>query len=380
MKTLIKYSWLLLIFFNSLLQAQDIPLFSQKLTNSFIYNPAMAGHTFGSMTFAHRKNFNSVHGAAENNFFSVHTPLLNHRFGVGGNLFTEKVNFISNIYASGAFAYHLWFGSYSALSMGVSAEYNSVGFDMESVIGDETDPLIGERQSNYDFSFGVNYQHRYFKVGVAANRLATNLLVNENASILSEFYSGYAAGLIPLRGGEDILEPTFTFRRFSEASEVWDAGLYYTYNNIFMLGGSVRKGDIINATAGIKVAKKIMVGYSYELMNGNLGSDVGNTSEITLRFDFNDKNYQERFRQDYKSSLAFRRKTLSSAAKKGRTGSKGPKAFKKRQKKRLKNIKSPNSRYNNLKKLSGGKKKKKFNTKKRRKKNYRRNYKKRRYR
>lgn len=339
----------------------------------------MAGHTFGSLTVAHRKNFNSVDGAAENNFFSFHAPLMNHRFGVGANLFTEKVNFINNIYASGAFAYHVNFGSYNVLSMGVSGEYNSVGFDLNNVVGDVTDPLIMERESNFDFSFGVNYQHRYFKVGVAANRLATNLLVNDDASILSEYYSGYAAGLIPLRGGEDILEPTFTFRKFSDINEVWDAGLYYTYNNLLLIGGSMRKGDIINATVGLKFAKKIFVGYSHEVMNGNLGSDVGSSTELTLRFDFNDRNYQERFRQDYKSSLAFRRKTLSTAAKKGRTGSKGPKAFKKSQKKRLKNIKSPNSRYNSTKKLSKVKGKK-FNSKKRRKSNYKRTHKKRRYR
>lgn len=141
----------------------------------------------------------------------------------------------------------------------------------------------------------------------------------------------------------------------------------------------MRKGDIINATVGLKFAKKIFVGYSHEVMNGNLGSDVGSSTELTLRFDFNDRNYQERFRQDYKSSLAFRRKTLSTAAKKGRTGSKGPKAFKKSQKKRLKNIKSPNSRYNSTKKLSKVKGKK-FNSKKRRKSNYKRTHKKRRYR
>lgn len=379
MKKLIRYSWLFLFFISFQLRAQDIPLFSQKLTNSFIYNPAMAGHTFGSLTLAHRKNFNSVEGAAENNFISFHAPLMNHRFGVGANFFTEKVNFINNTYASGAFAYHINFGSYNVLSMGVSAEYNSVGFSMDNVIGDVTDPLLGQKESNFDFSFGINYQHRYFKIGAAANRLATSLLVNDNASILSEYYSGYAAGLIPIRGGDDILEPTFTFRKFSDVNEAWDAGLYYTYNNLFLIGGSIRKGDIINLTAGIKIARKILVGYSYEMMNGNLGSDVGNSSEITLRFDFNDRNYQERFQQDYKSSLAFRRKTLSSATKKNRIGSKGPKTFKKRQKKRLKNIKSPNSRYNDAKKLSKVNQKK-FSNKKKRKKNYKRSQRKRRYR
>ncbi len=37
--------------------AQDIPLFSQKLSNSFIYNPAIAGQQYGSLTLAHQSSF-----------------------------------------------------------------------------------------------------------------------------------------------------------------------------------------------------------------------------------------------------------------------------------------------------------------------------------
>jgi type IX secretion system PorP/SprF family membrane protein len=330
----------------------------------------MAGHTFGSLTFANRRNFNNVTGAAENNFLSFHTPFYDHRFGVGANIFKERVNFIDNTYISGAFAYHINFGSYNVLSMGVSAEYNSLGFDTGNVIGDRNDPLLGQKTNNMDFSFGINYQHRYFKVGAAANRLATSLALSNNASVLSEFYSGYAAGLIPLRGGQDILEPTFNYRKFSETNDIWDAGLYYTYNNLLTVGGSMRKGDIINVAAGLKIARKIFVGYSYEIVNNNLGSDVGASSEIAIRFDFNDKTYQERFQKDYKNALAYRRKTLSSAAKRTNVGSRSPKMAKKKQKQRLRNIKNPSLRYNGTqKKQSKGKK---FNNKKRRKANYKR--------
>ena len=359
--------------------AQDIPLFSQQLTNSIIYNPAMAGHTFGSVTFANRRNFSEVNGAAENNFLSFHTPYGDHRFGAGANIFRETGNFVDNTYASAAFAYHINFGSYNVLSMGVSTEYNSIGFDLDNVIGDLNDPLLGEKTNNLDFSYGVNYQHRYFKVGAAANRLATSLDVSNNASVLSEFYSGYAAGLIPFRGGQDILEPTFTFRKLSASNDIWDAGLYYTFNNIITVGGSVRKGDIVNGAVGLKIARKIFLGYSYEFINNNLGSDVGPSSEIAIRFDFSDKTYQERFRKDYKNSLAFRRKTLSNTAKRTRVGARSPKAFKKKQKRAVRNVKSPSQRYNNNARKQPKLKRRKFSNKKRRKQNYKRSKKRKRY-
>ena len=342
----------------------------------------MAGHTFGSVTLANRRSFSEVNGAAENNFFSFHTPFGSRRFGVGANIFREKVNFVDNIYASAAFAYHINFGSYNILSMGVSAEYNSIGFDTGNLIGDRNDPLLGMRTNNMDFSFGVNYQHRYFKVGAAANRLATSLDISNNASVLSEFYSGYAAGLIPIRGGLDLLEPTLAFRKLSTSNDMWDAGLYYTFNNIVTVGGSVRRGDIVNGAVGLKVARKIFFGFSYEFINNNLGSDVGASSELVVRFDFDDMAFKNRqrfkqgqepkqFKQEYKNAMTYRRKTLSTAAKRIGVGSRNPKAAKKMQKKRLRNVKSPSARYNNLKKVFKVDRKR-FNNKKRRKKNYKR--------
>ena len=271
---------------------QDIPLFSQKLTNSFIYNPALAGHTYGSATFAHRKNFTNVTNSATSNFFSVHTPIAGHKMGIGGNLFIEKVNVFQNLYGSGAFAYHLPLGGYNTLSMGVSAEYNSLTYDPADVIGDASDVLLqSQKESSLDFSFGVNYQHKFFKAGAAVNRLATNLEITNKAGILSEFYSGYVAGMLPLRGDEDLLEPTFTFRKFSDVSNVWDMGLYYTYDAKILVGASYRKGDILSLTGGFHINKKLLLGYSYELVNNNIGSDLGATSEITIRFDFNERNY-----------------------------------------------------------------------------------------
>ncbi|MEM6524229.1 MAG: PorP/SprF family type IX secretion system membrane protein [Bacteroidota bacterium] len=356
--------------------AQDIPLFSQKLTNSFIYNPAMAGHTHGSLTISHRKTFDDF---ATNNFISFHTPFGGHKYGVGANLFTEKINFVENIYASGAFAYHLNFGRSNVLSLGVSAEYNSIQFDFDEINfeGGDQDPFFTNftGESNLDFSFGIHYQNRFLKLGAAANRLATSFVREEGESVLTEFYSANAAGLIPFRGGLDILEPTFNYRKLSDNSDIWDIGLYYTYNNTILAGGAWRQGDILSLTAGVKISRRLLLGYSHEIPNGDF--NLGNTNEFTLRLDFSDKNYQTDFKRDYGNSLAYRRKTLSSAVKRGRSiGAKSPKALAKRQKK-LKRIPSPSRRYNNVKKLPKVERRK-FNIKKRRRQNYKRNNSKRR--
>jgi type IX secretion system PorP/SprF family membrane protein len=351
MKKLYFFTVLLLSAF--ITRAQDIPLFSQKLTNSFIYNPALAGNTFGSLTYSYRQNYSNVTGAPKTNFLSFHAPFANHKAGAGFNLFQEDVNFIRNTYASGAFAYHLHFNRYNILSFGVSGEYNITRLNGNSnTIGIETDPVLGQLQNgepNYDFSFGANYQTRYFKAGLALNRLSTAWIKPETSN-LSNYYSGYAQGLIPMRGGDDLLEPYVAFRKFSENNDTYDIGLFYTYNNMITAGTALRRSSVINGTLAFKFNKKFLIGYSREMITSSLGGFVGAANEITVRYDFNDESYKERFRADYKSAMAYRTRTMSTPAKVSSQRSKSKSGNKKL------TPYSPNTRYQNVQKLSMNKK------------------------
>jgi type IX secretion system PorP/SprF family membrane protein len=357
-------------FFSIGCSAQDIPLFSQKLTNSFIYNPALAGHTFGSFTYSYKQNYSNVKGSPQIHFLSIHSPIANHRFGIGANLYQENVNFLKTTYISGAFAYHIPITKLTTLSFGMSAEYNSFGINgVSNFTSNVTDPeyaRVLNGINDYDFSFGTHFQNRYLKIGFAANRLETTWLKSDTRKILSNYFSGSAQGLIPLRGGEDLLEPYFSYRKLSAVNNMLDLGLYYTYDNKITAGAAFRSGGVVSGTIGFHLSKYVMLGYSREMITGNVGGFVGAANEFTLRLDFNENNYKTRFSADYKSSVAYRRKTLSKPL--GRSGSNNPKQASKNQRKLAPY--SPNSRYQNIKKLSTKTKKKKFSAKKRKKRNH----------
>jgi type IX secretion system PorP/SprF family membrane protein len=336
-------------------QAQDIPLFSQKLTNSFIYNPSLAGHTFGSMTYSYRQNYSNVPGAPQNHFISMHAPFANHKMGAGINLFQEDVNFIRNTYASIAGAYHLHFNKYNILSVGVSGEYNITKLNGTSnTLNFEPDPVLSQLQNGnpvYDFSFGMNYQTRYLKAGFALNRMSTAWIKKESSN-LSNYFSGYAQGMIPLRGGNDLLEPYVAFRKFSETNDTYDVGLFYTYDAKITAGAALRRGNVVNGTLAFKFAKHLLVGYSREIITSSYGGFVGAANEITLRLDFNDETYKERFQADYKNAMTYRRKTLNSPSKASSLSNA------KRSSNKSKKLVpySPNTRYQNTQKLSLNKK------------------------
>jgi len=330
--------------------AQDIPLFSQKLTNAFMYNPAIAGNTFGSVTLSYRQNYGKVSGAPTNYFLSVHTPIANHKAGIGANFFQEDVTFLRNTYASAAFAYHIQFNDrFTKLSMGVSGEYNSIGLNGSKLSGSELDPeyiaLQQGNQNTYDFSFGLHFQNRYLKAGVAANRLKASWF--EETPTLSNYYSSFIQGLLPVRGGNDLLEPYVAYRQLSPTNSTVDVGLYYTFNEKITAGAAWRSGNVISATLGLHVSKYLTLGYSHENILGSVGGFVGSANEFTLRYDFNNESYKNRFQADYKSALSYRRKTLSAPV--GKVGVKSPQQAHRKQKKL--SPYSPNKRYQSIKKL-----------------------------
>jgi type IX secretion system PorP/SprF family membrane protein len=330
-------------------QAQDIPLFTQKLTNSFIYNPAVAGHNVGSLTYSYRMSYAGVSNGPKSQFVSAHAPIAGHRVGIGINAYQEDINFIKNTYLSAAFSYHLRMGKYSSLSFGVSGEYNFMALSQNSN-SDLLDPeylnLASGNVNDYDFSFGMLFQNRFVKAGVAANRLATAWIKDENQYVLSNYYSGFLQGMIPIRSGNDMLEPSLTYRKFSETNSVLDLGLYYTCNNLFMLGGAVRQGNIGSVSAGVNIGPKLFIGYTRDMFFGEMKGFAGATNEFTLRFDFNKYDYRASFSDNYKQALALRRKTMST----NRPGTRSPGQMH-RQQKKLSSF-SPNKRYQNVKKLS----------------------------
>jgi type IX secretion system PorP/SprF family membrane protein len=344
------------VIFTIAAKGQDIPLFSQKLTNAFIYNPSMAGNTFGSITASYRLNHSGVRDAPKNYFISAHTPFAFHRFGFGANVYQEEVSFLTNTYYSAAFAYHLPFNKFSNLSVGVGAEFNQLRLrSSETYI--TTDPVYQryDNLSKPDFSFGMSYQNRFFKMGLAANRLATAWLEPVDKRQLSNYYTGFVQGTIPMRGGDDLLEPYFAFRKLSETNDTYDVGLYYTYNNKITAGAATRAGSVVNFTLAYRLSQYVLVGYSNELITSPVGGFTGTSNEFTLRYDFNDQNYQKKFRQDYKQSIAYRRKSLTtSSAVRKTAGGRSPKQLSRAQKRVA--AFSPNSRYQNTKKLSMGKK------------------------
>jgi type IX secretion system PorP/SprF family membrane protein len=270
---------------------------------------------------------------------------------MGVNFYQDKVGITEAIYGSAAFAYHIKITDNNMLSFGVSGEYNNLKIDQTNVdVLHPDDPLLrGNARSAVDFSFGTSFKSRYFSVGAAANRL-NDLTGVRDSGQFPAFYSGFLQFSLPFAGEKHLLEPLVTVRSFAKSTPQIDGGLYYTFNDMFTLGGSYRSGGAINASAAFRW-KNVMVGYSRDILTGDVRQALGATNEFTLRFDFFDESYylkSKNARSINTKAMTIRRKTLSTYNHRGSSYQ-----HSQRYKKKLKHksFMSPNYRMNASKKL-----------------------------
>lgn len=275
------------------------------------------------------------------------------------NFYQDKVGITETLYGSAAFAYHIRLTDTNMWSFGVSAEYNSLKIDQSNVdVLHPDDPLLrGDARTSVDFSFGTSFKSRYFTIGGAANRLNSLVGIKDTVGQFPAFYSGFLQFNVPLAGERDLLEPMVTIRSFDASKPQIDGGLYYTFREMITLGGSYRTGGAINATAAFRW-KNVMVGYSRDIVTGDVRQALGATNEFTLRFDFFDESYYmkaKNARAINTKAMTIRRKTLSTY------NHKRPSSYaqSQRYKKKLKNksFMSPNYRMSASKKLMTQKRK-----------------------
>lgn len=350
-------------------RAQDLPLFTQKLTNAFLYNPSVAGNTLGSVTFSHRKYWSGVSDSPHTNFLSCHVPFAYHKLGAGINFYQDDIGVSQTLFASAAFAYHIRFRNDNSISMGAAAEFARYALNTGRIdVVDQNDVLLSNAGSTtqLDFSYGMSYQAKYFTLGGSVNRLRT-LLLSEGQSADNTFAGYYAAFLnikLPLAGERDLLEPVLTYRSLSSESAQIDGGLYYTYKDFLTAGGGYRTGGIMNLTAALRIHHNFLVGYSHEMFSDKVQQKVGATNEFTVRIDFRNHDFyakQKNAPQISTEALALRRKTLVTYKLKGSAARRSSR-YKKKIRKNY--IHSPNYRMNASKKLMTKKVAPRYNTKK----------------
>lgn len=275
------------------LSAQDIPLLTQKLSNAFIYNPAVAGYQRGNIALSYHKSFSALQDAPKTLLFSTHLPIKYLGIGTGLNIYQEEVNFLRTTFLSAAFSYRIIQTKYSALSLGLNSEWNYIRVIDETNFDDgNLDPVLianNGRISHVDFGAGIHYENGGLKTGFAVNRISSSWK-HQKVNQFALNYSAYLKASIPLTAGRDILEPYLSIRKLSTSEKlIIDGGIFYTIDNSLTLGFGARSGLILSYNLSFRVNRNLQIGYALEDYKRSVSRYLGNSHEVVIRYEFDTK-------------------------------------------------------------------------------------------
>ena len=321
------------------LTAQQFPVYSQYMLNSFLLNPAVAGHEgYTAINLTVRQQWIGLKDAPKTYALSGQTRLLKNSFisrsksvrkrrrvmsrrgkvGLGGYIFNDSNGALSKLGFSGTYSYHINFRR-SQVSMGASLSTFQYKLDKDKLNPeDPDDALLLETQSRAfitDASIGGYYTNRYVYAGLSVQNLFESFFKFNNREgagfKLERHYlamAGYRFDLIDFL----FIEPSFLFKASESIVAQIDLNVKVYYKEDYWAGISFRsggasriaqesisgRGSSIIIMAGAKV-DKYYFGYAFDYTFSSISSKTIGSHEVMLAAKFGDSARRYRWLNRY---------------------------------------------------------------------------------
>jgi type IX secretion system PorP/SprF family membrane protein len=282
-----------LFFTTSILMAQQESVFAFYKSHMNLVNPAFVGMNNESLwTSSIRKQWTGVEDAPETQTVSYGTPL-GKNLGIGLSVINDKTFIEKETFVGVDFSYKIQMDAKTDLYLGIKAggnfyDVNTSGLETYNV---QSDQALGSINTfNPNFGFGAVLKHDKWYASFSIPRLFnTNKAVNK---------FGYATFVtdrphIYLSGGYDIelnsifvLKPSIMLRYVNGAPTSLDVTSMLQIDNNLEIGGMYRTDKAYAAMSTIRLSKRFVFGYAYEMSTQPTLAAAKNTSEILLQFKF----------------------------------------------------------------------------------------------
>ena len=306
-------------------QAQQLPLYSQYMMNSFLLNPAVAGHDgFTAFNFTAREQWMGFPNAPRTVALSGTSRLLKNSFisrgrnvrrkrtamsrsgnvGIGGYIYNDRNGMINRTGFQGTYAYHIWMGQ-SQLSFGVSLTAFQLRVDeSELLLYDDNDPLLnGTKNAMFvpDFNLGVYYHSKNFYVGLSSAQMLQSALKFGNDGYKDfrmdrHYYlmSGYGIYL----ENDVIIEPSLLFQSTFKSGYQLDLNTKVYYKEDYWVGLSYRTSGSLIGMGGVKV-DRYYFGYAFDYTFSSIRKHSFGSHEFMASVKFGDSARRYRWLNRY---------------------------------------------------------------------------------
>lgn len=293
MKTFKHIILLVLFFSTSIVVAQQESVFAFYKSHMNLVNPAYAGmnnETF--LTSSLRKQWTGVEDAPETQTVSYGTPV-GKNMGIGFTVVNDKTFIEKETFVGADFSYKIQMDETMDLYLGIKAggnfyNINTTGLQTYNVRADQA--LGSVSTFNPNFGVGAVLRKDKWYASLSVPRLLnTTKAVNEFGTAISATDRPhlYASG-----GYDFVLDPTFVLKpsvmlRYVNGAPISvDLTAMLQIENNFEIGGMYRTDQAYAAMSTIRLSKRFVFGFAYEMSTRPTLAAARNTNEILLQFQF----------------------------------------------------------------------------------------------
>jgi type IX secretion system PorP/SprF family membrane protein len=297
----------------SIVNAQQLPLYSQYTFNTFLLNPAAAGSEgYTAINLTNREQWIGIEGAPRTYALSLQTRIMKRnytdanapvkrrhgghvrsgRVGLGVYIYNDHAGQINQTGAQFTYAYHIHLYK-SQLSFGVTfsmLQYMINANDLK--VFDKTDDQINNNKLQVyvpDLNAGVYYADQNKFLGLSVLQLSRSSLNISNYNdkdfrIYRHFYltGGFKYDI----DAQNMLEPSFYVKTSEELRPQADVTLKFIHNRKFWLGLGFRTGSTFIGSLGVSVGR-FYGGYAYDYCPKGLNNAYG-SHELMLALKLGD--------------------------------------------------------------------------------------------
>lgn len=274
--------------------AQQYPIFTNYITNSLGFNPAIAGSSeCVEVQVTHRQQWVGVADNPRTSIFSMHSRAgKKSPIGLGAIMTADNAGSIKRTGGSAILSYGMRLDSLSYFGLGISAGYYSFQLSEKARVADPTDPTYQsglQGKTHPDFMAGVYFRRKGLWLGFSTPQIfEKKIVLNAKAKTTNELKRHYylmAGYEIPV-GKNITIEPSAMGRYVENAPLSFDASAKMTFNKKFWLAANYRHGDAISAMAGIRAKSGLNFYYSYDMTMSALSAKSTGSHELGIGMSF----------------------------------------------------------------------------------------------
>ena len=288
----------ILVCLAALTKAQQLPMYSQYLTNDFILNPAIAGSKpYFPIQINSRTQWSGLGTIApKTNTLSYHMPVAYDAIGIGAIVMQDETGPYSQIGVTLSFAYHIQLDEddVTRLSLGLSGLMTQHTLNQDDLIFHNPDP---EFQGSYskmvpDASFGAYLYSKNFSLSASAHQLFESTFKESVQDIFGDnsqvrHYFAHASYHIDIYS-DLAIEPSLLVKTTEVSPTQLDVNARVIIDNNYWAGLSLRSSESLVILAGLNMGS-LFLSYSYDHGISSLSSVASGSHEISLGFNINDK-------------------------------------------------------------------------------------------